>query len=134
MHVDLAPALSAAAQEVTHVLVEKRGNTARADDDSEAEQERARREQEDRRRREQEEELRRREQEAADRERRLREQEEEFRRQQEEAQREAEERARQEHSVEVEGMSQLEILLKDLTQELSRPVEGKKLRVDWRWL
>ena len=34
----------------------------------------------------------------------------------------------------IEGLSQLETLLKDLTQELSRPVEGKKLRVDWRWL
>ncbi|PRC44196.1 hypothetical protein C6A85_000000101470 [Mycobacterium sp. ITM-2017-0098] len=134
MHVDLAPALSAAAQEVTHILVEKRGTTARTDDDAEAEQERARREQEDRRRREQEEELKRREQEAVDRERRLREQEEEFRRRQEQAQREAEKRASQEHTLEVEGMSQLETLLKDLTQELSRPVEGKKLRVDWRWL
>ena len=134
MHADLAPALSAAAQEVTHILVEKRGKTTRTDDDSEAEQERARREEEDRRRREQEEELKRREQEAADRERRLREQEEEFRRRQEQAQREAEKRASQEHTLEVEGMSQLETLLKDLTQELSRPVEGKKLRVDWRWL
>lgn len=134
MHVDLAPALSTAAHEVTQILVEQRRTQAQSGDDSGAEQEQARREQEDRRRREQEEELKRREQEAADRERLLREQEEEFRRRQEEAKREAEARASQEHTVEVEGVSQLETLLKDLTQELSRPVEGKKLRVDWRWL
>jgi septal ring factor EnvC (AmiA/AmiB activator) len=134
MHVDLAPALAAAAQEVTHILVDQRGKEAQPDDDSAAEQERARREQEDQLRREQEEELRRREQEAADRERRLREQEEEFRRRQAEAQREAERRASQEHTVEVEGVAQLETLLEDLVQELSRPVEGKKLRIDWRWL
>lgn len=134
MHIDLAPALTAAAHEVTQILVEQRPTQAQSGDDSAAEQERERREQEDRRRREQEEELRRREQEAADRERLLREQEEEFRRRQEEAQREAESRATHEHTVEVEGVSQLETLLKDLTRELSRPVEGKKLRVDWRWL
>ncbi|WP_156664862.1 DUF6079 family protein [Mycobacterium sp. 852002-51057_SCH5723018] len=134
LHVDLAPALTAAAHEVTHILVEQRRKDARSDHDSAAEQERARREQEDQRRRQQEEELKRREQEAAERERLLREQEEKFRRRQEEARREAETRASQEHTVEVEGVSQLETLLKDLTQELSRPVEGKKLRVDWRWL
>lgn len=102
MHVDLAPALIAAAQEVTRILVERRGKEDGFGGDSVAQQERVRREQEDRRRREQEEELKRREQEAADRERRLREQEEEFRRRQEEAQRDAETRASQEHTVEVE--------------------------------
>lgn len=136
MHVDLAPALAAAAHEVTQILVEQRGRDAddtRTGDDAAAKQERARREQDDQRRREQEEELKRREQEAADRERRLREQEEVFRRRQEEAQRKAEARASQEHTVDVEGVAQLEALLKDLAAELSRPVEGKKLRVDWRW-
>lgn len=128
MHIDLAPALTAAAHTVTHLLVDQR------DDDSAAEQERARREQQDRERREQEEELRRREQEAADRERRLREQEEEFRRRQAEAEREAERRASEEHTVDVERVAQLETLLQDLVEELRRPVEGKKLRIDWRWL
>ena len=123
MHADLAPALAAAAHEVTQILVGQQGNVAQPDDDSATEQERARREQEDQRRREQEEELERREQEAADRERRLREQEEELRRRQEEA-----------HTVDVEGLTQLETLLEDLTAELRHPVEGKKLRVDWRWL
>lgn len=134
MHVDLASALTTAGHEVTQILVEQRRTEAQSGDDSAAEQERARREQEDQRRREQEKELKRREQEAADRERLLREQEEEFRRRQEEAQRKAESRASQEHTVEVDGVSQLETLLKDLTRELRRPVEGKKLRVDWRWL
>lgn len=134
MHADLAPALASAAQEVTQILVERGGGEAPPDDEFKAEQERARREEEERRRREQDEELKRREQEAAERERLLHEQEEEFRRRQEEAKREAETRASLEHTVEVEGVSQLETLLKDLTQELSRPVEGKKLRVDWRWL
>ncbi|KAA0098913.1 hypothetical protein CIW49_13635 [Mycolicibacterium sp. P1-18] len=128
MHIDLAPALTAAAHTVTHLLVDQR------DDDSAAAQERARREQQDRERREQEQELRRREQEAADRERRLREQEEEFRRRQAEAEREAERRAGEEHTVEVERVAQLETLLQDLVQELRSPVEGKKLRIDWRWL
>lgn len=134
MHVDLAPALTAAAHEVTQILVELRGKEARSDDKAAAEQERLRREQEDQRLREQEEELRRREQEAADRERRLREQEEEWRQRQEEAKRESERRAQQGHTVEVEDVSQVEVLLQKLTEELSRPVEGKKLRVDWRWL
>lgn len=133
MHVDLAPALTEAAKEVTELLVERRRKETPGDGDSEQEQERARRDQEDQRRREQEDELKRREQEAADREQRLREQEEEFRRQQEEAQREAEARASQEHTVDVEGVAQLENLLQDLAAELRRPVEGKKLRVDWRW-
>jgi septal ring factor EnvC (AmiA/AmiB activator) len=93
-----------------------------------------RREQEDQRLREQEEELKRREQQAADRERRLREQEEEWSQRQEEAKRESERRAQQGHTVEVEDVSQVEVLLQKLTEELSRPVEGKKLRVDWRWL
>ncbi|MGE3657125.1 MAG: DUF6079 family protein [Mycolicibacterium sp.] len=134
MHVDLAPALAAAAHDVTQILVDQRGRGTPPDDDPAAEQERARREQEDQRRREQEEELKRREQEAADRERRLREEEEEFRRRQAEAQRDAEKRASQEHTVEVERVAQLETLLADLVKELSRPVEGKKLRIDWRWL
>lgn len=133
MHADLAPALSAAADEVTQILVEQRRGTA-SNDDSAAEQERTRREQDEQRRRDQEEELKRREQEAADRESRLRKQEAEFRRRQEEAQREFETRASQEHSVEVDAVSQLATLVEDLTAELSRPVEGKKLRVDWRWL
>ena len=134
LHVDLAPALAAAAHEVTQILVELRGKGARPDDKSAAEQQRWRREQEDQRRREQEEELKRREQEAADRERRLREQEEEFRRLQEEAKRDDERRAEQEHTLEVENESQVEVLLQKLTEELSSPVEGKRLRVDWRWL
>jgi hypothetical protein len=134
MHVDLAPALSAAAHEVTQILVDKRSTETDSGDDSAAEQDRARREQEERRRQEQEEGLKRREQEAAERERRLQQQEEELRRRQEEAKREAAARAIQEHTVEVEGVAELETLLKDLAAELSRPVEGKKLRVDWRWL
>jgi hypothetical protein len=134
MHIELAPALTAAAHAVTHLLVDQRGKTAKPDDDLAAEQERARREQQDRQRREQEEELRRREQEAADRERHLREQEEEFRRRQAEAEREAERRAGEEHTVEVERVAQLETLLRDLVEELRSPVEGKKLRIDWRWL
>ena len=133
MHVDLAPALIAAAQEVTQILVERGGEVPRPDDESAAEQERARREEQERLRTEQEEELKRREQEAADRERLLREQEEEFRRRQEEAQREAEKRESQESTVEVEGEAQLETLVKDLKEALSRPVEGKKLKVDWGW-
>ncbi|TMS54788.1 DUF6079 family protein [Mycobacterium sp. DBP42] len=133
MHADLAPALVSAAREVTQILVEQRPKDAKPGHAAAEEQERARREQEDQRRREQEEELKRREQEAADRERRLREQEEEFRRRQEEAQREAEARASQQHTIEVEAVSQLESLVKNLTAELSRPVEGKKLRIDWRW-
>lgn len=124
MHVDLAPALVAAAHEVTQILVERGGEKPRPDDESKAELERARREEEERRRREQEEELKRREQEAADRERLLREQEEEFRRRQEES---------QERTVEVKGEAQLETLVTDLKKALSRPVEGKKLKVDWGW-
>jgi hypothetical protein len=123
MHVDLAPALSLAANEVTQILVE-RGEETGPDEQLKAEQEKARREEEERRRREQEEELKRREQEAADRERLLREQEEEFRRRQEES---------QERTVEVEGAAQLETLVKDLKKALSHPVEGKKLKVDWGW-
>ena len=133
LHVDLAPALAAAAHEVTQILVERGGEEVRPDDESKAEQERARREEEERRRREQEEELKRREQEAAEREQRLRRQEEELRRQQEEAQREAETRESQERTVEVEGEAQLETLVNDLKEALSRPVEGKKLKVDWGW-
>ncbi|QZH65412.1 DUF6079 family protein [Mycolicibacterium farcinogenes] len=133
MHADLAPALASAAREITQILVEQRPKDPKPDHAAAEEQERIRREQEDQRRREQEDELKRREQEAADRERRLREQEEEFRRRQEEAQREAEARASQQHTIEVEAVSQLESLVKNLTAELSRPVEGKKLRIDWRW-
>lgn len=134
LHVDLAPALGTAAQQVTEILVERRPKDAKPPADAEtSEQEKARREQEDQRLRDQEAELKRREQEAADRERRLREQEEEFRRRQEEAKREEEERIRQEHTIDVDGVAQLEALRKQLTAELSRPVEGKTLRVDWRW-
>lgn len=133
MHDDLAPALTEAANEVTELLVKRRQKETPGDDDSEKEREQARRDEEDQRRREQEEELKRREQDAADREQRLLEQEEELHRRQEEAQREADARAGREHSVEVQGVAQLENLLQDLAAELSCPVEGKKLRVDWRW-
>lgn len=133
MHVDLGPALPAAADAVTQILVERRGEEPQTDNDSTAEQERLRREQEDRRQREQEEKLQRREREAADREERVREQEEELRRQQAEAQREAETRESGERTVEVEGEAQLETLVNDLKQALSSPVEGKKLKVDWGW-
>ena len=132
MHRELGPALLAAGKEGTQLLVGQGGR--KTEPDADAEQERVRREQEDQRRREQEADIARREKETADRERRLREQEEDLRRREEEAKRDAEIRASQEHTVEVEGVSQLEALLKDLAAELRRPVEGKTLRVDWRWL
>ncbi|MBY6687224.1 hypothetical protein HQ305_16820 [Rhodococcus sp. BP-149] len=151
MHVDLAPSLTAAAREVTQILLEKRdrdgGNTGPGDDEASKkerirrekeenvrlEQERARRAEEEERRLEQQRALERREQEAADRERRLREQEDELRRLQEKERQEAETRASREHTVDVDGVRQLETLLANLAAELSQPVEGKTLRVDWRW-
>lgn len=136
MHVDLASTLSEAARAVTQILLKKRdkdGESTDLGDDTASERERARREQEDQRRAVQEQELARREQEAADRERRLREQEEEIRLRLEKERQVAERRASREHTVEVDDVPQLEALLADLAAELSRPVEGKTLRIDWRW-
>lgn len=128
MHVDLAPALSRTADEVTRILVAQEPTPAPKSDKDD----RARQQYEEQRRRE-EEELRRREEAAAERERQLREKEEEIRRRAEQAERRAKERAEQEHSVSVEGVDQLEDLHNKLADELRRPVEGKNLRVDWRW-
>ncbi|KQU28756.1 DUF6079 family protein [Rhodococcus sp. Leaf233] len=148
MHEDLAPSLHAAAREVTQILVEKHdrdGEDTDLGDDEAAERERVRREEEEKARLAEEAErlerkraLEKREQEAADREQRLREQEDELRRlqekeRQEQERREAEKRASREHTVEVDGVQKLETLLANLTAELRKPVEGKTLRVDWRW-
>ena len=148
MHVNLAPSLTAAAREVTQILVEKRdrdGATDRGDagaterervrreeEEARLEQERARRAEEEELLRQQRE-LERREREAADREQRLREQEDELRRLQEKERQAAATRASREHTVDVDSVRQLETLLANLTAELSQPVEGKTLRVDWRW-
>lgn len=144
----LKPALKQAADEVTAILIEQRRDAGPTDQEIEeqrrkeaeaqallAEQERLRTERE---------EFARQQREAAVRVARER---EEFERQQREAaeraereraefdrrQQEAAERARQAYSVAIEKATDAEQLAFELVQQLANPVEGKRIRVEWRW-
>ena len=79
----------------------------------------------------------------ADEQARVRREQDRIRREQEQVQRqqaeldrqrrEAEERARATHRVEVTRVTEVQELSRALTDELLKPVAGKKLRVEWRW-
>lgn len=80
--------------------------------------------------RQQEEELERRRRQADQERERLR---QEAERERDRRRREAEVRAAQTHSVEVERAVQVQDLARALVDQLTHPVKGKKLRVEWRW-
>ncbi|WGT47974.1 hypothetical protein [Tessaracoccus lacteus] len=139
LHAGLGEALKAAAAEATSVLVERRP-TAPRDSDGAAAAARAQREAEQERLRRQQEDLARRQREAAEQEARLRVERADLERQREEARLEAERIRREEearigqtHAVDVSDVRRLEDLLHQLTGELNHPVDGKTLKVSWRW-
>lgn len=135
LHAGLGPALKTAADAATSVLLDRRppppGPT---DEEAEAQ------------RRSEAEQLRR-AWEAEERQRRLAEENERLRRQQEDSERGraaaeaeierqrrlAEKRAEENHSLQVARAVEIQELARTLVDQLANPVDGKTLRVDWRW-
>jgi len=135
LHTKLGPALSAAAETVSDILVER---SPQESGPTPEELEAARRAEEERVRRAEEARLAAEErvQELAEKQRRLEEEQERIREEKEKLERqrrEAAERAKQTSTVNVAQATEIEDLALTLVEQLAHPVEGKKLRVDWRW-
>jgi len=124
LHEPLRSALSAAAKAASDILIER---TPKPQGPTPEELEATRRAEEERQARAKE---------LAEQQRRLEEEQKRIRREQEELERqrrEAEEQAKQTHTVNVARATEIQDLAQTLAEQLANPVEGKKLRVDWRW-
>jgi uncharacterized protein DUF6079 len=131
LHEALRPALSAAAKTASDILVEQKPKPRTPTPD---ELEATRRAEEATRRAEAERQAR--DKDLAEQRHRLEEGQERIRREQEKLERqrrEAEERAKQSHTLDVARATEIQDLARTLVEQLANPVEGKKLRVEWRW-
>ena len=131
LHAKLKPALSAAADAATQVLLARKPKPAPDD-----EQVARRAEESQRAAEEQAHKLAEQQQRLDEEQERLAKEQVRIQREQQELARlqaDAEERAKAAHTLSITRAIEVQDLAQTLAQELSSPVEGKKLRVDWRW-
>jgi hypothetical protein len=131
LHEKLKPALAKAADSATQILLARKSKPTADDEEAKRRAEGEQRAADAKAR------------EIAEQQRRLEEEQERLvkeqaRIQQEQAQlarlqAEAEARAKAAHSLNITRATEVQDLAQTLAQELSSPVEGKSLRVDWRW-
>jgi hypothetical protein len=130
LHAKLKPALVDAASAVTGILVARKPETT-SDDEAQKRAEEAQRLADEQALKVAEQQQR-----IEDEKRALLAKEEQLRREQEELERrqaEAERRAKETHTRNVSLAAEINDLAQALVEELQSPVEGKQLRVDWRW-